>query len=101
MAEGYYLMSLSKKPDLMDFRVLIILQITMESDELLTPQDVRRILQTKHKTPMKLEAVVKIMESLADAKYLVRYSPSGFLSSLETSYYLGPRLHKLEGRRYD
>lgn len=55
MAEGYYLMSLNKKPDLMDFRVLIILQITMESDELLTPQDVRQILQTKHKIPMKLE----------------------------------------------
>lgn len=97
MAEGYYLMSLNKKPDLMDFHVLTILQITMGSDELLTPQDVRQILQTRYKIPMKLEDVAKIMESLAESKYLVRYFPSGFLSTLETSYYLGPRLHKPEG----
>ena len=87
-------MSLKEKPNLMDYHVLVIIQIALEYDELLTPQDVRQILQINYGIFMRLEEVAKIMESLAEADYLIRYFPSGFLSSHETSYYLGPRLPK-------
>ena len=93
-------MSLERKPDLMDYRVLAILQITIESNELLTSQDVHYILETRHRIKLELEEVEEILESLAKARYLVKYSPIGLPAFLET-WYIGPKLPKQKGRRHD